>query len=147
MRGRCPLRMQPRCDGGSSISKPREHPFTHAAPGAWAWTPMSGGVPDADDTSGALLALRRLGDPDPETIAAASQGVRWLLGVQNRDGGIPTFCRGLAPFPSIAVLAKSRLTRYRPGAPGAWSSIRRLGCVCERRGDEGHRISSPKPAC
>ena len=42
----------------------REHPFTHAAPGAWAWTPLSGGVPDADDTSGALLALRRLGDPD-----------------------------------------------------------------------------------
>ena len=24
----------------------REHPFTHAAPGAWAWTPLSGGVPD-----------------------------------------------------------------------------------------------------
>ena len=44
----------------------REHPFTHAAPGAWAWTPLSGGVPDADDTSGALVALRRLGDPDPQ---------------------------------------------------------------------------------
>jgi squalene-hopene/tetraprenyl-beta-curcumene cyclase len=77
----------------------REHPFTHAAPGAWAWTPLSGGVPDADDTSGALLALRRLGDPDPEVMAAIAAGVRWLLGVQNRDGGIPTFCRGWGTLP------------------------------------------------
>jgi squalene-hopene/tetraprenyl-beta-curcumene cyclase len=77
----------------------REHPFTHAAPGAWAWTPLSGGVPDADDTAGALVALRRLGDPDPPTVAAAAAGARWLLGVQNRDGGIPTFCRGWGTLP------------------------------------------------
>ena len=77
----------------------REHPFTHAAPGAWAWTPLSGGVPDADDTCGALLALRRLGQPDAATTAAAAAGARWLLGVQNRDGGIPTFCRGWGTLP------------------------------------------------
>jgi squalene-hopene/tetraprenyl-beta-curcumene cyclase len=77
----------------------REHPFTHAAPGAWAWTPLSGGVPDADDTAGALVALRRLGDPDPQTVAAAAAGIRWLLGVQNRDGGVPTFCRGWGTLP------------------------------------------------
>src|SRR5690606_25955223 len=33
------------------------HPFTNAAPGGWAWTDLPGGVPDADDTPGALLAL------------------------------------------------------------------------------------------
>lgn len=77
----------------------REHPFTHAAPGAWGWTPLSGGVPDADDTSGALIALRQLGDPDASAIAAASAGVKWLLGVQNRDGGVPTFCRGWGTLP------------------------------------------------
>jgi squalene-hopene/tetraprenyl-beta-curcumene cyclase len=76
-----------------------EHPFTHAAPGAWAWTPLSGGVPDADDTSGALLALHRLGDPDPEVLSAASAGIRWLIDVQNRDGGVPTFCRGWGTLP------------------------------------------------
>ncbi len=76
-----------------------EHPFTHAAAGAWAWTPLSGGVPDADDTSGALIALRALGDPDAVTIAAAAAGVKWLLGVQNRDGGVPTFCRGWGALP------------------------------------------------
>jgi squalene-hopene/tetraprenyl-beta-curcumene cyclase len=77
----------------------QEHPFTHAAPGAWAWTPLSGGVPDADDTSGALLALRRLGSQDPRALAAAAAGGRWLMGVQNRDGGVPTFCRGWGTLP------------------------------------------------
>ena len=36
------------------------HPYTHSPPGGWAWTPLSGGVPDADDTSGALIALKHL---------------------------------------------------------------------------------------
>ena len=75
------------------------HPYTGAAPGGWAWTDLPGGVPDADDTAGALLALRHLGEPDPDSIAAATAGIRWLLGVQNRDGGIPTFCRGWGTLP------------------------------------------------
>ena len=36
------------------------HPFTNAAPGGWAWTDLPGGVPDADDTSGAMLAVMQL---------------------------------------------------------------------------------------
>ena len=76
-----------------------EHPFTHAAPGAWAWTPLSGGVPDSDDTSSALLALHRLGDADPDVLTSASAGIRWLMDVQNRDGGVPTFCRGWGALP------------------------------------------------
>ena len=38
-----------------------EHPFTHAAPGGWGWTNREGGVPDADDTAAALIALHGLG--------------------------------------------------------------------------------------
>ncbi len=76
-----------------------EHPYTHAAPGGWAWTDLPGGVPDADDTPGALIALRRLGPLDPATHAAGLAGVRWLMGLQNRDGGIPTFCRGWGALP------------------------------------------------
>ncbi len=76
------------------------HPFTQAAPGGWAWTPLSGGVPDADDTPGALLALGLLtNDSDPQVLAAARQGAGWLLGTQNRDGGMPTFCRGWGQLP------------------------------------------------
>jgi squalene-hopene/tetraprenyl-beta-curcumene cyclase len=74
----------------------RLHPYTGAAPGGWAWTDLSGGVPDADDTAGALLALRTLsGDTtDAESVAAAVAGCRWLMGLQNADGGVATFCRG-----------------------------------------------------
>lgn len=75
------------------------HPYTGAAPGGWAWTDLPGGVPDADDTSGALLALRQLGEPDEATVRAAEAGVRWLLDLQNRDGGMPTFCRGWGTLP------------------------------------------------
>jgi len=76
-----------------------EHPYTHAAPGGWAWTDLPGGVPDADDTSGALLALAKLAPANPEAQRAAETAIRWLLDLQNRDGGIPTFCRGWGALP------------------------------------------------
>jgi squalene-hopene/tetraprenyl-beta-curcumene cyclase len=99
----------------------REHPFTHAAPGAWAWTPLSGGVPDADDTSGTLLALRRLGDPDARTLAAATAGVAWLMGVQNRDGGVPTFCRGWGALPFDR--STPEITAHALHAWSVWHSL------------------------
>jgi squalene-hopene/tetraprenyl-beta-curcumene cyclase len=129
------------------------HPFTNADPGGWSWTDLPGGVPDADDTPGAILAIlelvrgqksgdrgqeaefadqqavsglpfRRdqqtvstanpqavnLGEPDnrrselPDDLVvdaheAVRRGVRWLLDLQNRDGGWPTFCRGWGKLP------------------------------------------------
>lgn len=82
------------------------HPYTLADPGGWAWTDLSGGVPDGDDTPGALLALFHLAEKDdagqPLDDAITEQaraGVRWLMGLQNKDGGIPTFCRGWGKLP------------------------------------------------
>lgn len=75
------------------------HLYTNAAPGGWAWTNLPGGVPDADDTAGALLALRRLGPVDDAVRQAARAGVRWLVDLQNSDGGIPTFCKGWGTLP------------------------------------------------
>ena len=79
------------------------HAFTKAEPGGWAWTDLSGGVPDADDTAGALLALAAWSDADtgagPRAHAAARAGLDWLLNLQNRDGGWPTFCRGWGHLP------------------------------------------------
>ncbi len=76
-----------------------EHPYTLAAPGAWAWTDLPGGVPDADDTPGALLALRILAGDSSEVRVRAVEGVRWLVDLANRDGGVPTFCRGFGKLP------------------------------------------------
>jgi len=114
----------------------QEHPYTHAAPGAWAWTDLTGGVPDGDDTPGALLAIRNLSrmraacrvprdqneeggssvsshasrvtrhesadmaSTEPDRVRhAVEDGIAWLLDLQNRDGGIPTFCRGWGALP------------------------------------------------
>ena len=81
-----------------------QHAFTGADPGGWAWTDLSGGVPDADDTSAALLALVAWHRSWPhlrteEIRSAALAGTRWLLDLQNRDGGWPTFCRGWGKLP------------------------------------------------
>jgi squalene-hopene/tetraprenyl-beta-curcumene cyclase len=107
-----------------------EHPYTHAAPGGWAWTNLPGGVPDADDTAGAVLALRGLNPQvDEGTLRAASAGIVWLLDLQNRDGGIPTFCRGWGTLPFDrsspdltahalrAWLVLPRRSEYRPWCP------------------------------
>jgi squalene-hopene/tetraprenyl-beta-curcumene cyclase len=77
------------------------HPFTNAAPGGWAWTDLPGGVPDADDTAGALVALRHLSRSRdiPVPSSAIEAAIIWLLDLQNRDGGIPTFCRGWGTLP------------------------------------------------
>ena len=101
-----------------------KHPYTDAAPGGWAWTDLPGGVPDADDTAGALLALRHLGEVDAPVRSAVAAGATWLLDLQNRDGGIPTFCRGWGalPFdrssPDLTAHALRALAAWSPELPG-----------------------------
>ena len=96
----------------------KEHPYTHAAAGGWAWTDLPGGVPDADDTSGVLLALKHLGPTDEATRTAALAGMHWLRGLQNRDGGIPTFCRGWGALPFDR--SSQDLTAHALRAWNAW---------------------------
>lgn len=80
-----------------------QHRFTGAEPGGWGWSDLSGAVPDADDTPGALLALERY-PHDPKEFGARlsqvrSEGIAWLLKLQNSNGGWPTFCRGWGKLP------------------------------------------------
>ena len=82
----------------------RVHPYTGAAAGGWAWTDLPGGVPDADDTSGAVVALAQLEAaeacvPSNDVRQAAIAGLDWLTNLANRDGGLPTFCRGWGRLP------------------------------------------------
>ncbi len=95
------------------------HPYTLSPRGGWAWTDLPGGVPDADDTCGALLALRLLGEPD--NSSAAHHAVRWLLGLQNSDGGIPTFCRGWGTLPFDRSTAE--ITAHTLAALHAWRTL------------------------
>lgn len=104
------------------------HPYTLAAPGGWGWSDLSGAVPDCDDTPGALLALRHwhdapgCEDADRQRIcASAAKGIRWVLDLQNRDGGWPTFCRGWGALPFDRSGAD--LTAHALRALSAWRSV------------------------
>ena len=82
----------------------QQHPFTGARPGGWGWSDLSGAVPDSDDTPAAILALSRMqehadGETRQRIRAAVRDGYEWLLELQNRDGGWPTFCRGWGKLP------------------------------------------------
>jgi squalene-hopene/tetraprenyl-beta-curcumene cyclase len=106
------------------------HPATGARPGGWAWTDLPGGVPDADDTSGAVVALAALahaagGVPAADVGRAAASGLAWLTQLANRDGGVPTFCRGWGrlPFdtscPDITAHAIEAAAAWGPAVPSA----------------------------
>ncbi|MBN2137532.1 MAG: hypothetical protein JW720_06980 [Sedimentisphaerales bacterium] len=95
-----------------------EHAYTHAAPGGWGWTALPGGVPDADDTAGALIALHNIGGVDEVVVKAAVAGIEWLLGLQNHDGGFPTFCRGWTNLPFDR--SAPDLTAHALAAFGVW---------------------------
>ena len=104
------------------------HPFTGAEPGGWGWSDLSGAVPDADDTSAALIALahyRRLPNLSSEDLSqiryAAHQGLDWLVGLQNADGGWPTFCRGWGKLPFDR--SGSDLTAHALRAIDAWAEL------------------------
>ncbi len=111
------------------------HPYTGAEPGGWAWTDLSGGVPDVDDTSGALLALSRFhrgaSPANKRRIEqAAEAGLNWLLSVQNGDGGWPTFCRGWGTMPFDR--SATDLTAHALRAMRAWLVTGRFPALASR---------------
>jgi squalene-hopene/tetraprenyl-beta-curcumene cyclase len=122
----------------------QRHPFTGASPGGWGWTDLSGAVPDADDTAGALLALGQLRsqlagqrDTGEQIAAAAWRGIDWLLDLQNSDGGWPTFCRGWGRLPfdrSSADLTAHALRALHLWQPAATTQRTRRIAGAMRRG-------------
>ena len=119
------------------------HPFTGAAPGGWGWTDLTGAVPDADDTPGALIALKHIYDLirapefrpalpkarrsdfgeelEQQIISASGAGLKWLVNLQNRDRGWPTFCKGWGKLPFDRSGAD--LTAHAIRALHAWKAV------------------------
>lgn len=112
------------------------HPFTAARPGGWGWTPLSGAVPDADDSAAALIALYNLAGAGDSLAPEVIRGCKWLLALQNRDGGMPTFCRGWGklPFdrscPDLSAHAYRALSCWQDRLPP--SLRRRVARSCRR---------------
>ena len=138
-----------RLDGGERVVKWLNdqqfrvtHPYTGAAPGGWGWTPLPGSVPDADDTAGALLASANLCQHYACTRSARA-GIRWLLSLQNRDGGWPTFCRGWGRLPFDRSGAD--LTAHVLRALSVWA--RRLGKTTMARRPDDAQHGENRPEC
>ncbi len=91
---------------------------TGDSPGAWAGNDLTDAAPDGDSTAGALIALYRVSPDAPRSRAAAVKGVRWFLDLQNKDGGMPVYCRSR----SKRTLNQSSpdITAHALGAMGCW---------------------------
>jgi len=65
----------------------------HTDPGGWAFEFENDNYADTDDTAEVVLALRRLDlkDRTAENRAAIRRGLRWLEGMQCKDGGWGAF--------------------------------------------------------
>jgi squalene-hopene/tetraprenyl-beta-curcumene cyclase len=125
----------------------RQNPSTGAPSGGWGWSHLSGAIPDADNTSLAILALRNFHDTCGGDVAqrqrvadVALRGIYWLRGLQNSDGGWPTFSRGWDALPldrsgtdlTAHALRAFRAWRDRANGPAldeaigrAWEYLRR----------------------
>lgn len=100
------------------------HPYTNSPAGGWSWTDLPGGVPDADDTPGAMLAvmhLRCVDEPlSDDEISSLEAAAVWLLNLQNSDGGWPTFCKGWGTLPFDR--SSNDLTAHVLRAMAMWQS-------------------------
>jgi len=65
-------------------------------PAGWFFEYRNGHYPDTDDTAMVLMALARTGHAaNADARPAAERGLRWLLGMQNKDGGWAAFDRDI----------------------------------------------------
>lgn len=59
--------------------------------GGWTWSNYKPTYPDVDDTSFAIITLLGFEGQIKGVERSINSGVRWLIGMQNNDGGWPTF--------------------------------------------------------
>ncbi len=69
---------------------------TGLEPGGWFFEYHNAFYPDIDDTAMVLMALAKTGQADTRRgRPAVERGLRWLLGMQNSDGGWAAFDRNI----------------------------------------------------
>lgn len=131
------------------------HPFTSSPPGGWGWTDLSGAVPDGDDTPAAVLATKIIGRQsvvnqiqaeaanfvagdltvdDRDVADSIAAGQIWLRKLQNRDGGLPTFCRGWGRLPFDRSSVDLTAHAIRSGGIDEHAAIRFL---CKKQNRDG----------
>jgi squalene-hopene/tetraprenyl-beta-curcumene cyclase len=108
-------------------------------PGGWFFEYHNAFYPDTDDTAMVLMALARTGRADtPEARPAIRRGLRWLLSMQNRDGGWAAFDRNINRQVLTKVPFADHNAMLDPSCPDITAR------VLEALGDFGFRPGHPQ---
>ncbi len=102
----------------------------HLEPGGWFFEYNNGFYPDTDDTAMVLMALARTGAANtPAAQPAGERGLRWLLGMQNRDGGWAAFDRDVTREVLTKVPFADHNAMLDPSCPDITARVlEALGC-------------------
>jgi squalene-hopene/tetraprenyl-beta-curcumene cyclase len=110
-------------------------------PGGWYFEFRNELYPDIDDTAMVLLALSRTALAEDAAVqAATARGVRWMLAMQNRDGGWAAFDRDI----DNQVLTKVPFADHNAILDPSCADI--TARVLEVLGGLGHRADHPAVA-
>jgi squalene-hopene/tetraprenyl-beta-curcumene cyclase len=104
-------------------------------PGGWFFEYRNGFYPDTDDTAMVLMALARAGRAGEPAV---SRGLRWLLAMQNRDGGWAAFDRDVNREVLTKVPFADHNAMLDPSCPDITAR------VLEALGHHGFRVDHPQ---
>ncbi|HTU18621.1 MAG TPA: squalene--hopene cyclase [Gemmataceae bacterium] len=111
----------------------------HLEPGGWFFEYRNAFYPDTDDTAMVLTALAKTGQANtPLGRPAAERGLRWLLGMQNSDGGWAAFDRDINREVLTRVPFADHNAMLDPSCPDITAR------VLEALGHYGFRIEHPQ---
>jgi squalene-hopene/tetraprenyl-beta-curcumene cyclase len=130
--GRWLFEREVRRRGDWSKSNPR------LEPGGWVFEYRNGFYPDVDDTAMVLMALARTGQATGPGRPAVERGLRWLLGMQNKDGGWAAFDRDINREILTRVPFADHNAMLDPSCPDITAR------VLEALGDYGYGVDHPQ---
>ncbi len=111
----------------------------HLEPTGWFFEYRNGFYPDTDDTAMVLVALAKTGHADTEDgRPAADRAVKWLLGMQNRNGGWAAFDRDNDREVLTKVPFADHNAMLDPSCPDITAR------VLEALGNLGYRVGHPQ---
>jgi squalene-hopene/tetraprenyl-beta-curcumene cyclase len=111
----------------------------HLEPGGWFFEYRNAFYLDTDDTAMVLMALARTGAANaPTARPAVERALRWLLGMQNRDGGWAAFDRDVTREVLTKVPFADHNAMLDPSCPDITAR------VLEALGEYGFGVDHPQ---
>jgi squalene-hopene/tetraprenyl-beta-curcumene cyclase len=123
---------------GKEVRRPGDWSIANkmVEPGGWFFEYRNPFYPDIDDTAMVLMALARTNYANGQAKPAVERGLRWLLAMQNKDGGWAAFDRDINREILTRVPFADHNAMLDPSCPDITAR------VLEALGDHGLRIGT-----